>query len=176
MKNIKQISMFSIIGLFLAGCAQENQAVVTPSIYTGNEVTYVLSSASAYNITGTATLKERTDKNTDIVIALSGNDGTDLKFPAHLHLGDISMDKTDVAALLSPVDNKTGKSTTTLKQLADETAITFTQLKVLKASIKIHLSDIGDGKNVILAAGNIGSINASGTTSGRISVGLCNSK
>jgi len=85
----------------------------------------------------------------------------------HLHLGDISEADADVAALLSPVDSKTGKSETVLTRLADETEITYANLLELEACIKIHLADTGPGRDVILAAGNIGESFTKAVANGR---------
>lgn len=69
---------------------------------------------------------------------------------------------------------KTGKSKTTVTQLADETQVSYADLIKLKAAcIKIHLSDSGPSKDVVLVAGNIG---ANSTNSGgRFGVAVCKS-
>jgi hypothetical protein len=162
--------------IFAFGCHLDERTTLKPFVYTGNEVTYALASGSEYNISGTATLKERIDYSTDIIIALSGTSGNSLKFPVHLHFGDISIEKAKIALQLRPVDGQTGNSETTVTELADESAVTFAQLKTLNASIKIHLSNSGDGRNIILAAGNIGSAMTASIISGRSTIGLCTSR
>ncbi len=163
--------------LYLTGCSKNEPAMEKPSDFTGNEVTYALASGSAYSISGTAIFKERKDGFTTINISLNGIDGgKGAEFPVHLHFGDISKEKANVASLLQPVDGATGKSETILKQLADESSIKFSDLKALNACIKIHLSATGDGANVILSAGNVGSAVTSASTSGRLSIGICKSE
>jgi hypothetical protein len=141
--------------IILVGIGVACRESETVSEYTGNETTYALQQASEYVISGTATLKERRDGATTIVVQLSGTEG-ESKYPVHLHLGDITTPKADVAAILSPLSGKTGRSETRIDKLADETPITYQDLVSLNASMKIHLSDMGAERNIILAGGNIG--------------------
>jgi hypothetical protein len=148
--------------LALLGC-QEPETV---SQFTGNETTYELAAGSDYNINGTVTFKERFDGFTTVIIQLKGTDGA-VKHPVHLHLGNIATPKADVAALLSPVSASTGISETLLDRLADDTPIRYIDLSAIEACIKIHLADSGDGRDVILAGGNIGAAYIKGLSSGR---------
>jgi len=175
MSGIAKKALGIVLMTYAVGCSNQEQVTPKPSIYTGNEVSYALLSGSEYNVSGIATLKERNDRSTDLIISLKGVSGGSTKFPVHLHLGDISVDQAAVAALLNSVDGKSGISTTNLRQLGDESIVSFDQLKNLNACIKIHLSDIGDGRNVILAAGNIGSAVTQANSSGRLPIGLCKS-
>ncbi len=155
--------------LFLAGC-QKNEVV---SEFTGTQATYALVAGSAYNISGTATFKERKDGTSTVLISLTGTDGN-AQFPVHLHLGDLSVADADVALLLSPVVAVNGKSETIVSQLANETKITYKELIQLAACVKIHLAESGAGRSVILAAGNIGA-SSTNLASGRLGIGLCKS-
>jgi hypothetical protein len=147
-----------LILVYLMGCSSNESDVKKPSDFTGKQVSYALVSGSEYNISGTAVFKERNDHTTQIDISLNGiNGGKDLQLPVHLHLGDVSQEKANIAALLNPVDGGTGKSQTILKQLADESLVVYSDVIALNACIKIHLATNGDGANVILSAGNIGS-------------------
>ena len=94
----------------------------------------------------------------------------------HLHLGDLSVNGADVAALLSPVVGTTGKSETRVDKLADETAITYADLVKINACVKIHLSDTGVERDIILAAGNIGTAVSKTSAGGRIGVSVCKSE
>ena len=158
--------------LFLAffGC-QESQSVTD---FTGNEVTYALQQTSSRPVSGTVTFKEKRDGSPVVLVDLQGTDG-DVKLPVHLHMGDISAPDAEIAALLNPVTGTTGRSETHLVQLADETTITYTDLIKLGASIKIHLSDIGPERDIILAGGNIGAF-ATKANNGRVGVGVCKSE
>lgn len=165
-----RISAISII-LTLFSC-QESQNV---SDFTGNETTYALQQASTYKVSGTIIFKEKKDGTTLVAVNLVGTDG-DVKLPVHLHLGDISEPDAEIAALLNPVLGKTGKSETIISFLADESKVSYRELINMEASVKIHLSDIGPERNIILAGGNIGAIASKGFTNGRVGIGVCKSE
>lgn len=160
------IYFFVLVMVVLAGC-DSNEAA--ESDLTGNEVTYALYSASDYGITGAVTVQERKDGYADIRIKLEGSalDNSNREFPVHLHLGDVSVENADVAALLNPVVSSKKESETTLQQLSDESKITFAQLTQLDACIKVHLSASGPESDIVLAGGNIGSAQAKESTSSR---------
>lgn len=168
MKNI-----VGILGIFLLVIAcQETEQV---SEFTGNETTYALQKGSSYDVSGILTLKERKDGKTTILVELSGTDGV-ARYPVHLHLGDLSFTGADIAALLSPVVGTSGKSETLIDKLADETTITYAELIKLNACVKVHLSDTGVERNVILAAGNIGTAVSKTIAGGRVGVSVCKSE
>ncbi|MFM7852317.1 MAG: hypothetical protein ACKO96_10490 [Flammeovirgaceae bacterium] len=158
----------SLLTLYLVSCQKSEQI----SEFTGNQVTYSLQPGSQYPISGTVTLKEKKDGNTYVLVDLVGTSG-DVKYPVHLHLGDLSENGAPVAALLSPLAANAGKSETTVSQLADETKINYQDFIKMKACIKVHLSDSGPSKDIILAAGNIGASVAA--PNGRAAVGVCSS-
>jgi hypothetical protein len=147
-----KVLMFT--ALLIAISCQENEQGI--SNLTGNEVTYFLQPGADYPVSGTVTFKERKDGSTLVVIALEGTEGN-AAHPVHLHLGDISTPDAAIAALLNPVAGSSGRSETVLSRLADETPVNFTDLLTLYACIKIHLSDAGPERDIILAGGNIGS-------------------
>lgn len=159
-----------VLGLAIFGCQESEQPV---GEFTGNEVTYALQAGSVYVVSGVATIKEKKDGSAQVVINLSGTEG-DAQLPVHLHLGDISKADVDVAALLNPINASTGKSETNIKQLADESPITYTELVDMNACLKIHLGETGPDRDIILAAGNIGKA-ALNAASGRASIGVCKS-
>ncbi len=160
------------LAVTFAACQEQE----TVSEFTGNETTYELTAGSGYAISGTLTLKERKDGFTSVVIALTGTDGL-AKHPVHLHKGTIGTPNADIAALLTPVDAGTGKSETVLTQLADETPVRYADLAELEACIKIHLSDVGEGRDVILAGGNIGAAFTKTLANGRqLGLEVCKSE
>lgn len=171
MRRMKKLTGIFLSVFVLAAC----QDTETVSDFTGNEITYSLQPGSTYPVSGTVVIKEKKNGYAEVMISLTGTDGQS-KLPVHLHLGDIAAPDADVAALLSPVDAATGKSTTELHHLANESAITYSQLLTLEACIKIHLSDTGAGRDIILAAGNIGESFTKANQSGRQTVGLCKSE
>lgn len=167
-QDMKRFFAGIVLVLFF-GC-QDNDGISTD--FTGNETVYELRAGSVYPVSGTATFKEKKDGSTVISIELSGTEGN-VQHPVHLHLGNTGSPDAEVAALLTSVTGSTGKSETTLTTLADETSISYNQLIALGACIKIHLADSGPERDIILAAGNIGSsINA--RSSGEIAI--CKSK
>ncbi len=166
MKGIASILFVAV----LVGC-QEQDAV---SEFTGNELTYELTAGSEYNVNGTISFKERVDGYTTVLIQLTGTDGS-AKHPVHVHLGSIATPDAAVAALLSPVIAATGKSETLLESLADDTPVKYNDISKLKACIKIHLSDEGAGRDVILAGGNIGESYVEALSGGRQGFASCQS-
>jgi hypothetical protein len=168
---MKKLGIF-LIALFLLTACQENE---NTSNYTGNEVTYDLQSSSQYNISGVVTFKEKRDGTTEVTVKLNGTSG-DSKLPVHLHLGDISTPDADVAALLSPVNAQTGESITELKQLANESQLKYNDLVNLNACIKVHLSDVGPERDIILAGGNIGASVIKNIQNGRVGIAPCKSE
>lgn len=168
---MKSVLGIVLIGMIWVSC-QENE---NTSEFTGNETTYSLQSASQYNVSGIVTIKERRDGTSTVLVNLQGTSG-DSKLPVHLHLGDLATPAADVAALLNPVSAKTGISETTFSQLADESPILYADLIKLEACIKVHLSDVGPERDIILAGGNIGQSVAKAAASGRIGVGVCKSE
>lgn len=169
--GMKKIMGF-VVWLTAVAC-QENENAV--SDLTGNQVIYPLQAGSVYPVSGTVTFQERKDGTTRITVALDGTEGNVLH-PVHLHLGDITTPDAAVAALLNPVAGNSGKSETVLGYLADETPISYTQLVALNACIKIHLSDSGPDRDIILAGGNTGSAFNATSGRGRVEIGVCKSE
>jgi hypothetical protein len=165
------ITYFLLFNVIFLSCKKAEEVTE----FTGNETKYQLVQASNYPISGTATVKERKDGSVSFVIELKGTQG-DSKFPVHLHLGDLSTPKADVAALLSPVTAGNGKSETVLNKLANETPITYKQVISMNACLKIHLSDVGVERDVVLAGGNIGKASTNSISSGRVGIADCKSQ
>jgi hypothetical protein len=160
-----------MVALGVLGCQEKE--VAEASEFTGNEAAYPLQQASVYNIQGSVTFKERVDGSTLITVALSGTEGS-VEHPVHLHLGNTTVKDAEVAALLTPVSGKSGIGQTLLYRLADETVITYQQLRKLDACIKVHRAADGPDRDLILSAGNIGSAWVD-TTTGRAGIATCGS-
>ncbi|NOT74193.1 MAG: hypothetical protein HOP08_04630 [Cyclobacteriaceae bacterium] len=169
---MKQLMGFLILAGLAISC-QKNEIVT--SELTGNQTTYALQQSSQYSVSGTVVFNERKDGKINAVIKLEGLH-EDLKLPVHLHLGNIGTTGADVALLLNPVDGITGKSETNFNQLADESAIDYKRLINLEACVKIHLGDTGADRDVVLAAGNIGSSVSVSTPGGRVGIAVCKSE
>ncbi|PZR21633.1 MAG: hypothetical protein DI538_29505 [Azospira oryzae] len=166
--------LFFLCGLILLAC-QETESVNEVTDFTGNETTYLLQQASDYAVNGTILFKEKKDGTTIANVQLNGTDGT-LKYPVHLHLGNIATPNAEVALLLSPVNADNGKSETIITHLADDSSVTYQQLIGMEACIKIHLAESGPDRDVILAGGNIGKSSLKEATSGRIGFSVCKSE
>jgi hypothetical protein len=167
--RVYDLGIFLIVSALGVACQSGDQVT---SVYTGNQTTYALQQASAYTISGTVTFKERKDGATTIQIALTGITDND-QHPVHLHLGDLTTNQASVAAMLSPVEGKTGQSETVISQLANDTKVSYTDLTKLDACVNVHLASVGSEANTILAAGNVGSAASKSVAAGRI--GLCKS-
>lgn len=161
------------MGMLLSACRESEQAV--NSDLTGNQTVYSLQAGSTYNISGTVTFKEKKDGTALIDLALTGTEGT-AEFPVHLHMGNIAAPDAAVAALLNPVQGKSGASETNLLQLADESKVTYAQLLQLSACVKVHLGATGPDRDIILAAGNIGQAASTDVSSGRLGISVCKSE
>lgn len=144
------------------------------SEFTGKQTTYALQKASQYDVSGTAVFKEKRDGSLVVVVDLTGLSGS-AKYPVHLHLGDLSTQGASVAALLTPIAGQTGKSETTVTKLADDTPVSYADLAKLEACLKVHLSDVGPEKDIVLAAGNIGASATKQNAGGRIGIATCKS-
>lgn len=169
---MKALGFLFVIGL-LAAC--QSSAPEAESVFTGNEATYDLQSGSPHGVTGTIVFKERRDGKVTASVQLLGTDGTQMH-PVHLHLGNLATADADVALLLNPVNAADGKSVTTFSMFADESQFTYEKLCDLEASIKIHLGDVGDDRNVILAAGDIGLSFTKANPGGRTGIATCKSE
>jgi hypothetical protein len=165
----KSLRWLLVVVVFSA--CQKSEVV---SEFTGNQVTYGLQAGSAYPVSGTVTIKERKDGAVTISLKLSGT-SADTKSPVHLHLGDVGTPQAAVAALLSPVLGKSGESETILKKFADETAVSYKGLLQLDACIKVHLSEVGAERDIILVAGNIGAATAKASNGSRLGISVCSS-
>ena len=151
---------------------QENDQV--KGDYTGREAVYPLLQASVYDIQGTVTLREKNDGSTGIEVSLSGTEGA-IEHPVHLHPGNTTVDGADIIALLTPVIGRNGTSSTHLVRLADETPVSYAELLEREACIKIHLAADGPDRDIVLAAGNIGTAHGD-IISGRKGIAVCKSE
>lgn len=146
MKNIALFS-FALIMVLLVGCGQDNE--------TTESVIYDLPSFSSNNISGTLTITKNADNSATFFIQL---DGTirGFSYPTHLHFGNLSTEDADVAFLLNPTSGDTGNSETVVALLSDDNPVTYDEIIEGRFSVKIHLGEGDEEKNVILAASDIG--------------------
>ncbi len=164
---------FLVMAVAAVSCQENDSLPVTE--FTGNEMVFALDQASDFNVSGTATFKEKVDGTALVLITLHGTEG-ESKLPAHLHLGDIKTPAADIAVLLNPVVAASGISETSITKLADDTQVTYQELIKLEASIKIHLSDVGQERDIILAGGNVGVLATKTVPGGRVGMAICKSE
>lgn len=174
MQIVRKNMIALLLTAMIMGCAQNEPEIDPANDLTGNEITYALASGSDFNVSGIARFQETKDGFTRISITLDKTFQDGL-FPVHLHLGDVATDDAAIAALLAPVPASKAASVTDLVRLSDESKITFADLKALEACIKIHLAAEGEGKDIILAAGNIGSAVGKPISGGRSGIAVCSS-
>ncbi len=173
MKLFQKILFPLLIVVFLGSCKEESQQQV--SEFTGNKIVYSLFQATTdYNVKGTVSFNEKVDGSTAVLVEVSGTEG-DNYHPLHLHFGPIDGDG-DIAALLTPIHGASGRSETDLNLLSDGTVLSYNDLLAMEASIKVHLSGIGDDAKIVLAGGNVGSAIDKSTSNDRvIKITVCKS-
>lgn len=120
--------------------------------FTGESVTYDLSSLTEDAIEGTATIYKRVSGAVLIDIKLEGTAGTGL-YPAHIHANSVE-EGGDVVVTLEPVQQDTGRSITHVEMLDDETPVTYEDLLTYDGHINVHLSETD--METIISQGNIG--------------------
>jgi hypothetical protein len=102
------------------------QGDIGQNALTGENVEYVLNPVSDPEISGTVTFAERMNGMTLITIELTGTtDGGD--HPAHIH-NNSAAQGGGIAIDLKNVNGATGKSATSVVQMNNGTAITYTEL------------------------------------------------
>jgi hypothetical protein len=166
--NFKK-TIFAVFLVTMLGCETYEQFEV-PSDLTGNSVTYFLQSGSYWNTPGMITFHEKINGATMIKLKVTGI--PDMKatgLPVHIHAGDISTEHADIVAHLQTIFTLTGESTTHL-------TTPYEYFKNMNGSVKVHLSEAGEGRNVVIAAGNIGKAATESNPGGRLKIAVCKSE
>lgn len=147
--------LFVVIGIFMLclSCSQQEDQV-----YTNREARYILYRAnSIYEYQGVVVFKELLSGEVEVLVEIEGKKGDEAYFfPAHLHSGAYDTPEAPMAAMLNPVDIRTLKSTTLIRELSDGKKVRFDDLAQFDGHIKVHLAADGPDYNVILSAGNVG--------------------
>lgn len=151
MKNlIFGLLLFSVFG----SCTDSD-----PEIYAGQRLDFDLFKSSDFEYTGTLTVQELTDKSLEFTLLLQGVSSTSLvEYPAHLHFGGYDQVDAPIAAILNSVPAKGLKSVTILDQISNGNKLDFDAIRNFNGHIKVHLAADGPDYEVILVAGNIGSV------------------
>ena len=163
MKNIATYLLLFIPVLFMS-CDDDSSN--SSDEFTGRESVFDLQQASDFPISGTVTFKEREDLAIQVIVSLEGTEGN-ITHPVHLHYGNLSTPDAEIAVLLNDLNAGTGISETVVDVLSDETKFRFDNISNFEGSVKVHLSASGDGRNVVLAGGNIGLSVDKSNTGGR---------
>ncbi len=152
-----------ILIIFAAGCDQD--------VTNTESITYELPALSANEISGQLTVTKISDNETSFNIRLAGTI-KGFEYPTHLHFGDLSVPNASVAFLLNPTDGTSGISETIISNLSNDTPVTYEDLITGQFSVKIHLGEDAESKNIILTASNVG---AAFDENGTKSIAVCSS-
>lgn len=173
MKNIAIYMLLFVTGL-LFSC--DDSSSNSADEFTGRESAFILQQGSDFPISGTVTFKERTDFSLQVVVELTGTEGN-ITHPVHLHYGNLSIPDAEIAVLLNDLNAANGISETIVNVLSDESKFKFDDLATFEGSVKIHLAANGDGRNVVLAGGNIGLAADKSNSGGRVNkIAVCQSE
>lgn len=152
-KIFAALSIFTVVLAIMAtGCKDDEEDPIPPE-----QISYTLKVKDVLGITGTVTFTEISATETKIDIALVGASGT---HPAHVHFNS-AVETGGIAISLNAVD-ATGKSSTIVTKLDDNTTINYTQLLNFDGYVNVHESPSGLG--VIIAQGDIGGNALTGTS------------
>ncbi|MCW3126608.1 MAG: secreted protein [Bacteroidetes bacterium] len=135
----------------IGGCKKESTAP--------RSTTYQLNAKDQLGVSGTVTFTETASSVTTVEITLSGPFSA-TAHPAHIHLNSAA-EGGSIAISLTDVVN--GKSTTTVTQLDNGTAITYSSLIAFDGYVNVHESS-GIGLATIIAQGDIGGNVLTGAT------------
>lgn len=153
---------------------------VEEEIYTGREVKYEMLKGAFFEheTSGFIVVRERVDQSIDIEINMEGT-LPNAYHPVHLHYGNLE-DNGLVAEFLTYMEdrgNRKSQSVTHIKFLRNEdTPMTFDKFLEMDGSIKVHMEESGEFKDLILGASEIGSnykYQLSGNTK---AITICNGK
>ena len=115
---------------------------------TGDEYVYELTPVANPDVTGTATLAKRKNGNTLVTVALT-NTEPGASHPSHIHANTIA-EGGGIVINLNNVDGTTGMARSNVKQLNDETPITYEGLLDFNGYLNVHTG------GTFVAQGDIG--------------------
>lgn len=147
----KVIYALLVLPLLFANCSDDDDNNDETPVEVST--TYTLEEVGESGVSGTAKFIKVDETTTTIEVVLEGTPAEG-DHPMHIHFEDAATGG-GVALGLQNVDGSTGLSTTTVTQLADETAINYEGLISFDGHINVHLS--ADDLATIVAQGDIGS-------------------
>jgi hypothetical protein len=165
-----------LLFLLVFGCESEEEE----ELYTGREVKYEMLKGAFFEheTTGYILIKERIDQSIDIEINMEGT-LPNAYHPVHLHYGSLEDDGlvAEFLTYLEDTGNRKSQSITHIKYLRNEdTPITFDRFLEMDASIKVHMEESGEYKDVILGASDIGKNYSIQMPGSNKAITICNSK
>lgn len=125
----------------------------------GNEITttnisYPLSTVGGFGITGTALFEKRVNGNTLLTLTMNGL-LTNTNYPSTLNIGSIAtIGGGDIKKSLNDVDGNTGKSSTNIRSLNNNIAISYENWLVYVGYINVYHTEANNLN--IISQGNIG--------------------
>jgi hypothetical protein len=147
------ILLLFLVIMFTFACSNEENGE-----FTGAEVTIPMIAGEVQGNTtsGMLTIKERSDGSAQIEIIIQHVLRNSVH-PIHLHYGSLD-DDGNVATLLTELreENGIGKSVTILSNLENGERVSYQDLLLMDASIKIHFEPSGPLENELIASTNIG--------------------
>jgi len=147
--SVKVVNSDTDLGTVLA------QGDIGGNVLTNTNKTYNLTTQGNFGVSGTALFQKRVNGNTLVTISLNGTIAGDI-YPASINQGSVtSVVGGPVVASLQNVDGITGKSTTNIKALNSDVAITYDNWMAYVGNITIYQSSILTG--AVICHGNIGS-------------------
>ncbi|MDO9634314.1 MAG: hypothetical protein Q7J05_04615 [Paludibacter sp.] len=124
------------------------------NVLTTTSISYPMSTAGSYGITGTALFQKRTNGHTLVTLNMNGL-LSNAFYPATINVGSIgTIGGGGVKKVLNDVDGNTGKSFTNIRKLNNEVPITYDNWLVYVGYINVYHTEI-DNANII-SQGNIG--------------------
>ena len=172
MKKVLLLAWTLACGIILSACSNSEDS--EDSNFTGRQIVYNLLQGSDFPVYGTVTFKERTDLGRQVEVQLEGTDG-DAYHPVHFHYGNLATQDAEIVFSLNDLYADTGESITLLNDLVDNNTFGYDDLLKFDGSVKVHLSATGEGRDVVLAATNIGSAYSKQNPNGRLSIAVCKS-
>jgi len=147
-KNVLRL-LFIVLTTSFISCDSDDDNPV----FMGQEKVYMLNSVADPNISGMATFRMNQDNSTTITLELMNTSNLNDPMPAHIHF-NTAAEGGGIAASLNPVDPATGRSTTQLSMLDDDTSISYSELLNFDGYINVHESM--DNLATLYGQGDIG--------------------
>lgn len=128
------------------------QGDIGQNVLTNLSKTYVLNPVSDPSISGTVKFEERMNGEAVATVTLDGTSAGNTH-PAHIH-NNSAVEGGGIAIDFNAVDGGTGMSRTNIKQLNNDTPVSYSDLLEFDGYVNVHLS--GTELSTLIAQGDIG--------------------